>query len=296
MNDNPEQILTRLFLNMFSTEELRMLIRFSFGDDLTHALPGQTAAPMQVAAAASAELIQRGCVDQLWPVLHEKRPRRSAEIEAVRKLFPPGPTPPNNGGDGGKIRLLFVLTCPRSQEQLATQEEVRAIEKEMIASRHRDRFIHKVVLAATYKDLREALREHRPDILHISCHGTDTAELLFNDGGGGEMYVDARALAGMFVVLKLDIRLIVLNACHSTTITRELAPLVPLLVGMRGAVHDSSAVAFATVFYESLVAGDTVEDSFNLAINELYVRRANSNIPQLLPATGEQRQFRFVTA
>jgi hypothetical protein len=71
-------------------------------------------------------------------------------------------------------------------------------------------------------------------------------------------------------------------------------PAINLVLGMRGAVTDSSAIAFASVFYESIAAGDTVEAGFRLGINELRRRKAQTNIPELLPLEGPQRQQRFV--
>lgn len=299
MTDSPEKILTDLFLRMFSSDELRRLLRYGFSDDLTHALPGPTAAPVAVADAAAQELLRRGDLDALWPKLIAERPRRQAEIESERARLaghtrerPAAPAPTTT--KHGPIRILFVLACPRSREQLATQEEIRQIQQELRAAAHRDRFTHEVALAATYGDLRKALREHKPHILHIACHGTPEAELIFNDERGGEMRVDAATFVDLLDVLKENLRLVVLNACHSTAITRDVAPLVNLVIGMRGAVSDNSAIAFSQVFYESIAAGDTVERSFRLGINELRLRKADSHMPELLPAAGEQRQYRFV--
>jgi hypothetical protein len=288
-NASPEQRLTQLLLSLFSADELRRLLRHNFPEDLAHSLPGANAAPATLADAATQALKQRNELPALWPALIRERPRRQAEIEAVQALFEPD-------GDQGPIRILFVLSCPPSQYQIDTAEEIRQIRAELRSARHRDRFTHELITAATYTDLRQALREHKPHILHIACHGTEQAELVLSDGRGGEELIDAPTLVELLDVLKDDLRLIVLNACHSAAITKTFIPGIDLVLGMRGAVADHSAIAFAAVFYESIAAGDTVEAGYRLGINELRRRKAQTNIPELLPLEGPQRQRRFVTA
>lgn len=298
MTDVPAQILSRLFLSMFSSDELRRLLRYGFPDALSQALPGVNASAVALADAASEEIVRRGELETLWPLLIAERPRRRTEIEAARDRIS-AQAPARNEPTGsihGPIRILFVLSCPRTQERLATEEEIRQIRAELDSATHRERFSHEVILAATYTDLRKALRKHRPHILHIACHGTPEEELILDDGRQGEERIDAETFIDLLDVLKEDLRLVVLNACHSAAITHRLAALVNLVVGMRGAVGDSSAVAFAQVFYESLASGDSVERSFRLGVNELRRRKAESNIPELLPAEGAQRQFKFAAA
>ncbi len=296
---NREHRLTQLFLSMFSSDELRRLLRYSFGDELTSTLPGANVSAATLAAAASEALIQRDELAIVWPRLVEQRPRRQAEIEAVRDLFaqhpPANTTPTQTATKDGPIRILFVLSCPPSQYQIDTAEEIRQIRAELQSAPYRDRFKHEVITAATYTDLRKALREHKPHILHIACHGTPEAELVLSDGHGDEERIEAKAFIGLLGLLKENLRLVVLNACHSAAITPQLVPVVDLVLGMRGAVADRSAIAFAAVFYESLAAGDTVEQSFDLGVNELHRRKAKTNIPELLPTEGPQRQRRFVS-
>ncbi len=306
---NPEQRLTQLFLAMFSADELRRLLRYSFSDELTSTLPGPNASPAALADAATQALIQRDGLAILWPRLIQERPRRQAEIESVRELFAQQqqhaqPDPANSASNAapaptavkdGPIRILFVLSCPPSQYQIDTAEEIRQIRNELQLAPFRDRFTHELITAATYTDLRKALRQHKPHILHIACHGTPEAELILADGHGDEERIDAGTFIGLLGLLKENLRLVVLNACHSAAITPQLVPVVDLVLGMRGAVPDRSAIAFAAVFYESIAAGDTVAQSFDLGVNELLRRKAKTNIPELLPLEGPQRLRRFVS-
>ncbi len=303
-NEKPEQRLTRLFLSMWSADELRRLLRYNFPEDLANAMPGANASPAALAEAASQALLRRNDLAALWPCLIQDRPRRAHEIEAIRdavhqQLHAPANAAalddarPPKPATIGPIRVLFVLSCPKGQDQIDTAEEIRQIRAALVASPYRNRFTHEIITAATYTDLRVGLRQHKPHILHMACHGTPEAELVLSDGHGGEELIDAETFVELLDVLKEDLGLVLLNACHSTAITQKVAAVVDLVLGMRGAVADSSAVAFAAVFYESIAGGDTVEAGFRLGVNELRRRKANTSSPELLPVTGPQRQRRF---
>lgn len=303
VNERPDKHLTQLLLSMFSADELRRLLRYSFPEELVMGLPGANASPLALADAATEALLRRQDLEALWPRLLEERPRRRAEIEVVRdrvnqwlirELDRSGGGPKSDPVKSGPIRILFVLSCPPGRYQIDTAEEIRQIRAELQSAQHRDRFTHELIIAATYTDLRKALRQHKPHILHIACHGTEDAELVLSDGHGDEERIDAATFVELLEVLKDDLRLVVLNACHSAAITAKLVPAIDLVLGMRGAVTDRSAIDFATVFYESLAAGDTVEAGFRLGVNELRRRKAQVNTPELLPLAGPQRLQRFV--
>ena len=161
-NESPARRLTQLFLGMFSADELRRLLRYSFPDELVQSLPGANASPAALADAASEALLRRGDLDVLWPRLVQERPRRQAEIEAVRDLVTratTGPGPSRGPVQAGPIRVLFVLSCPPSQYQIDTAEEIRQIRAELRSATYRDRFTDEVITAATYTDLRKELRQ-----------------------------------------------------------------------------------------------------------------------------------------
>jgi hypothetical protein len=160
LNEKPEKRLTQLFLSMFSADELRRLLRYSFPDELVMNLPGANASPLALADAASEALLRRNDLDALWPRLIHERPRRQAEIEAVRDLIiqqlagKPGPASGLGSTRGpvnaGPIRILFVLSCPPGQYQIDTAEEIRQIRAELQSAQYRDRFTHELITAATY--------------------------------------------------------------------------------------------------------------------------------------------------
>ena len=295
--ERPEARLTQLLLSLFSSDELRRLLRFSFPESLSNSLPGPSQAPVAVAAAAVDAVLAQGLLDELWPRLIDERPRRRTEIEAVQAQFAATP----QGSDasagtrprGATTRLLYVLSCPPGETRLNLEEELRQIRTELQLSTHRDRFACEFITAATYADLRKALRKHKPHILHIACHGTSDDQLVFSDGAGASDRVDARIIAELLELYKQDLALVVLNACHSSAVAREIAAHVELVISMNSEIYDGSALAFARTLYESIADGDNAGLAFKLAVNELR-RRGDGHVPELLPASGPALERTFV--
>lgn len=294
--ERPDARLTQLLLSLFSSDELRRLLRFSFPESLSNSLPGPSQSPAAVAAAAVDAVLAQGLLDELWPRLIAERPRRRPEIEAVQALF--AATTQSSGaatarGDGAATRLLYVLSCPPSEVRLNLQEELRQIRTELQLSTHRDRFACEFITAATYADLRKALRTHKPHILHIACHGTSDDRLVFSDGAGKSDPIDARTIAELLELFNKDLALVVLNACNSSAVAREIANHVELVISMNSEIYDGSALAFARTLYESIADGDNAGLAFKLAVNELR-RRGDGDVPELLPASGPALERTFV--
>lgn len=165
----------------------------------------------------------------------------------------------------GQETWLFVVACPPDQLRLAFDEELRAI------MHHVDgKSIHVIpALAATYGDLRESLRRNQPHVAHVVCHGTRHGGLLLSDGHGSTEHVPADTVAGLFAHLRHNLRLAVINACHSHLLARRLAPIVGAAIGMNDAIVDHAAVRYAPTFYALMADGVELRKAHDLAVNDL---------------------------
>lgn len=88
------EALSKLFLSVFSADELRRFLRFTFGSELVDALPGNGSFAA-LAEAAVDVLDKRGLVTAaLFQALRVERVRRKADIDAVEALWGGAPTSP----------------------------------------------------------------------------------------------------------------------------------------------------------------------------------------------------------
>lgn len=168
-----------------------------------------------------------------------------------------------------KITILFLAANPQDTDQLKLDEEVRAIDQSLRLAEHRDRFDLRSHWALRYSDLTALLLRYTPQIVHFSGHGSSSGELAFGDDQGKAHLVAPDTLADLFSILRDNIRCVVLNACYSETQALGIARSIDCVVGMKRAVADDAAVAFAANFYLGLGYGRSIATAFALGRNSM---------------------------
>jgi tetratricopeptide (TPR) repeat protein len=187
------------------------------------------------------------------------------------------------------LRVLVVDSAPRGLPRLDGQLEAsdisRALAGVVAQGRVEVETLEHATLSGTLNALREAAAANPPrpfHVLHWIGHGyvdavTGANQLLFEDDEGGVDRVDGARLAS--VLVGSEIRLVLLNACHSAApateglvatpaaeTTRGIAEVllttgIPAVVGMRVAVMDDTARRFAREFYAALADGRGVDEA-----------------------------------
>ena len=183
---------------------------------------------------------------------------------------------------GQRVRILVVAANPLKTQPLRLDEEVKEIQEALRRSRQRDNFQVNMRLAATPKDLRRALLDLEPQILHFSGHGAGAEGLVFvsdasagaiyrsadgavqsrSTAGDGVRYVNATTLANLLRLCDDHLECVVLNACYSDVQAEAIAAHVPYTIGMGDAVGDQAARQFSEGFYDAIGAGKSYEKAF----------------------------------
>ncbi len=103
---HPLAALHELLLSMFHASGLRRFIRLGEdGDTICAELPGERASMTELVDGVLAQLQQRGLVDLTLLRLHEKFPRRRADIHAVADVW---------AGRPGRASMLPAVDGPRT--------------------------------------------------------------------------------------------------------------------------------------------------------------------------------------
>lgn len=293
---DPHQALASLLLSFFSADELRRFLRYlPEGDALTSGLPGATASPATLAHESVGLLVRSGLLSEahFWERLTEERPRRANETRKVRDLFAAQPTAaatapspttaanPTTAPPPARVTILFASASPEKDERLRVDVEQREVMEKLRGARYRDLMNPVHINAVRFDDLRTALMQHEPHVLHISCHGTTKGELKFEPRDDGSNLIPAKNLVRLLRALGNNLRLVVLNACNSASLASEIAGAVGLTVGMERRVEDSGAIEFSAAFYEALAFGQSIEAAFDAALSSLG--GDDDEIPQLFP-------------
>ena len=131
-------------------------------------------------------------------------------------------------------KILILSANPRGTVKLRLDEEVREIREGLKRSKYRDQFTIETAEAVRYRDIRRAMLDINPQIVHFSGHGTgsqgrglepdrdrklspfpeeaaETEGLVFEDEAGHVKLVNAEALAGLFELFP-KLECVVLNA------------------------------------------------------------------------------------
>lgn len=194
-----------------------------------------------------------------------------------------------------KHLILMLNTNPLHEQRLGLDREARAIQFELDRSRHRDQFELHTYWAVEASDLLDALRRHKPSVVHFSGHGTHPVAvapldgvvrrdveplvqgnlpvgLCFQRADGGREVVSPTALKDTIRAVGSSVQLLVLNACHTETHARALRADIDCVIGTRGAIQDDAAIHFATGLYGGIFGRFPISEAFQQGIAALRLK------------------------
>jgi len=176
--------------------------------------------------------------------------------------------------------ILMVSASPNDQDRLRLGAEFRDIRHAHQRARKREEWNIESNEAVTVDDLRRALLDHRPAIVHFSGHGGGTTGLCFEDRDGNTHSTNGESLAQLFHHFKDSLKCVVLNACYSEVQARAISKEIDYVVGMTQAVEDESAAKFAVAFYDAIFAGTDFQAAFSLGCTALNLNGLpDSDVP-----------------
>lgn len=186
-----------------------------------------------------------------------------------------------------KLKVLFLAASPANTSRIRLDEEAREIGQIILNGPTRDSIEFIPKFAVRVSDLPRVLLTHQPHIVHFSGHGEKEQGITLEDKQGNLKMVSKQALAGLFKILKDDISLVILNACHSNSQIEALTEVIDFTITMKGPISDEAAVIFAPHFYQAIAFGRSLKEAFDLACNELALEGiSESDTPALLERKG----------
>lgn len=82
-----------------------------------------------------------------------------------------------------KKKILILCANPTDTPQLRLDKEVREIENALLLAKNRDKFEITAKWAVRVEDLRRALLEVQPTIVHFCGHGEEEGLVFENENG-----------------------------------------------------------------------------------------------------------------
>jgi hypothetical protein len=109
-------------------------------------------------------------------------------------------------------KILILTAIP---DRLRLDREIREIEDAIRRATKRDLFEIRTRTAVRPQDIRRAIAEERPQIVHFCGHGLEDGSLVLEDDGGKNKHVAPEALAFLFKLHTAYVNCVLLNALCS---------------------------------------------------------------------------------
>ena len=188
-------------------------------------------------------------------------------------------------------KILMMTANPTDTARLFLEKEIVAIKEGLDAASRSKQFEFIVKTKITMTDLRRAMLNESPQIVHFSGHGAGEQGILLEGDSGKTQLVSSDALAGLFELFAETLECVVLNACYSATQADAIARHIPYVIGMSGAISDGAACEFAVALYDALGAGKDIPFAHKLACNAIQMAGIKEHLlPVLLPKSNATPQ------
>ncbi|MEO1068622.1 MAG: CHAT domain-containing protein [Cyanobacteria bacterium J06638_6] len=204
-------------------------------------------------------------------------------------------------------KILFLAANPIGTSRLRLDQEVRDIEEGLRRSTNQQDFELVTKWAVRAQDIRRALLDENPSIIHFSGHGDGgdvatgsspadarkltpinpevgslVSHIIVEDDQGNPRPYPPEALANLFKLFADQIDCVVLNACYSKGQAEAIAAHVPYVIGTQKAIGDRAAIEFAVGFYDGLGAGRAIEFAFALGCSAIEGAGLNEQLTPIL--------------
>jgi hypothetical protein len=175
-------------------------------------------------------------------------------------------------------KILILTAIPHG---LRLDKEIREIEEAIRRAANRDLFEIRIRTAVRPQDIRRAIAEEQPQIVHFCGHGLEDGSLLLEDDGGNNKPVSPEGLASLFKLHADYVNCVLLNACHSEKTATSIRQYINYAIGMNQPIEDKAAIAFAQGFYDGLgFKNSGNQDLFQRAFDEGMVAIQMENLSQ----------------
>jgi WD40 repeat protein len=191
----------------------------------------------------------------------------------------------------------MLASNPKGTSVLDLDREIRDVREGLRRSQNRDEFRIEVRGAVRPIDLRRALLEVEPQIVHFCGHGTGDDGLVLEDDDGKEHLVSGETLSRLFELFADKIECVLLNACYSEAQAKAIVQHINYVIGMNREILDEAAIAFAVGFYDGIGAGKSIEMAYKLGCNAIEMELSSPSTQHremiFIPSPDDLQKPRF---
>lgn len=202
------------------------------------------------------------------------------KLSEIENKLQPAPLPTNSELKKMQQKILILAAIPQPHN-LRLDKEMREIRAAIERATRRDLFEIDARTAVRSQDIRRAIAEVRPQIVHFCGHGMEDGSLVLEDDGGNHKSVAPEGLAALFKLHAEYVNCVLLNACYSEKPAKAISQYINYTIGMNQPIQDQAAIVFAQGFYDGLGYNNLDnQDIFQRAFEEGMVAIQMENLAQ----------------
>lgn len=189
------------------------------------------------------------------------------------------------------MKILILAANPKGTQPLRLDEEIREIDEGLRRAKKREQFSIQQKWALRPKDLRQAMLDVEPQIVHFCGHG-ESSGLMLEDAMGQSKLVEPEALAELFELFASQVECVILNACYSEAQAQAISKHIDCVIGMSKTIDDQTAIEFAVGFYDALGGGRTIEDAYKFGCNAIRIAGIPEHLTPVLIKKQREKQIK----
>ena len=180
-----------------------------------------------------------------------------------------------------KIKILVVGLHGSKESILELDEEVREIDEAIRESKNRDAIEIEQKYATTLKDIRRAILEAQPTIVHF-CGSPWDGGIAYQDSEGQSKLFTSAQLLKIFELLPKKVLCTTLSRCYSKTQAIEISKHVDYVIGISKSLDVKYSLNFVIGFYDAVGAGESIDFSYEVGCNAIQLAGAEDFVSPTL--------------
>ena len=192
----------------------------------------------------------------------------------------PPPEPPTDDPLSQKIKILMLTANPANSTKLNLDKEHSFITQKLQSKPEQFNIILKKAVSGS--EFKEFTQQEQPTILHFAGHGQGgkyAGIVVQNADKNEEELIPINGLKSLFKFFKkrFNIRVVLLNACHTQEQASVISEYVDYVIGTNVAIGDIAASAFSSGFYFQLTEDSQmdIENAFDSGRAEAVMKGAD---------------------
>ena len=187
--------------------------------------------------------------------------------------------------------ILFVAVHPVDTTSWCLHEEVPEIENALKRTKQREKFKLEVLKPVRLEDIRDALLEHDPQIVHFGGDGIKTEGFAIADDVGEIKLVTTDELKNLFNNFS-TVECVVLNISFSEQQSNAIVQHINYVIDLSLVIDRKTAIEFTKKFYARRVSGISIKESYNFARDSMT---SFQNIPVIKERTKPENLTKYRT-